>query len=57
MRPVGDAIQRHFAQPRIRKNLCPPENGKFVVTISVVRSARSAITWNKNSVPISASGT
>ena len=33
------------------------ENGKFVVTIKVARSARSAITWNKNSAPMSASGT
>lgn len=57
MRPVREAIQQRLAQPRIRKNLCPPENGKFVVTISVARSARSAITWNKNSAPISASGT
>ena len=33
------------------------ENGKFVVTISAARSARSAITWNRNSAPTSASGT
>jgi hypothetical protein len=33
------------------------ENGRSVVTISVARSARSAITWNRNSAPISASGT
>ena len=33
------------------------EKAKFVVTITAVRSARSAITWNRNSAPTSASGT
>ena len=33
------------------------ENGRFVVTINAARSARSAITWNRNSAPMSASGT
>ena len=27
------------------------ENGKFVVTITAAFSARSAITWNRNSAP------
>ena len=33
------------------------ENGKLVVIMSADRSARSEITWNKNSAPMSASGT
>lgn len=33
------------------------ENGRFVVTMIAARSARSEITWNRNSAPISASGT
>jgi hypothetical protein len=33
------------------------ENGRLVVTITAAFSARSAMTWNKNSAPISARGT
>ena len=33
------------------------ENGRLVVMIKAARSARSEITWNRNSAPMSASGT
>jgi hypothetical protein len=33
------------------------ENGKLVVTIMAARSARSEITWKRNSAPMSARGT
>jgi len=33
------------------------ENGRLVVTIAAAFSARSAMTWNRNSAPTSASGT
>src|SRR6516165_9045757 len=33
------------------------ENGRLVVTMIAARSARSEITWNRNSAPMSANGT
>jgi hypothetical protein len=57
MRAVGDTVDKRLAQPGVGNNLRPLENNRLVVTITAAFSARSAMTWNRNSAPTSANGT
>jgi len=47
VRTVGDAIQQRLHSRGFGNTCVHSEKGKFVVTISVALSARSAITWNR----------
>ena len=52
--PALKAAAASFIQHRYKVH---SENGRLVVTMTAVFSARSAMTWNRNSAPTSASGT